>query len=182
MCIQALHTHVHSVLGTGVTYSIICTPKYFMQSTDLSDYGWCRENDHLQVVWDAPDNVQRVQRTVDFLTQGCRCKTGCTTHRCKCRRENIMQCGPSCHCVNCKNIPTYVTQHADTEQELEEELQEDMRQHNDQTDSEVSENGSESSDEEDRLNGSESSDEEDRLNALNRDVDSIMEEVFGVPF
>ena len=94
-----------------------------MQSTDLSDYGWCRENDHLQVVWDASDNVQQVQRTVGFLTQGCRCKTGCMTRRCKCRRA---QCGPSCHCVNCTNIPTYVTQHADTEQELQEELQEDI--------------------------------------------------------
>ena len=79
-----------------------------------------------------------------------------------------MQCGPSCHCVNCKNIPTCYTT-CRPEQELE-ELLEDIRQYNDQTDSDVSENESESSN------------KEDRLNALNRDVDSIMEAVFGAPF
>ena len=106
---------------------------------------------------------------MDYLTQGCRCKTGCTTCRCKCIKEST-QCGPSCRCLNCKNIPSYITQ-PDTEQELEEEIQEELQEHarqqDDHTDSEEFDI---------------TSDEDERLDELNRDVNIIMEEVFGVPF
>ena len=33
--------------------------------TDLSEHGWSREQECLQVVWDSPENLQKVQRTVD---------------------------------------------------------------------------------------------------------------------
>ena len=151
-----VHKRVYQLVHTNVKI-------YICPFLDLSDYGWCRDNDHLQVVWDSPDNLRQVQRTVAYLTQGCRCKTGCTTRRCKCIKEST-QCGPSCRCVNCKNIPSYITQQPDTEQELEEEIQEHIRQQDDQTDSEEFDA---------------TSDEDERLN---RDVDNIMEKVFGVRF
>ena len=134
--------------------------------TDLSDYGWKRENEYLRIVWDSPENLQQVQRTVDYLTQGCKCKTGCTTRRCKCKKENI-QCGPSCQCINCKNTYMYTTQSVENEEEIEEELEEYRR-----LDDEVNSEGPSDSE----------SDEGERLLELNRDVDDIMEEVFGVPF
>ena len=35
------------------------------------------------------------------LTDGCKCKTGCTG-RCGCRRNNH-DCGPGCRCISCTN-------------------------------------------------------------------------------
>jgi len=126
--------------------------------SDLSDYGWYMENEELKVVWESPENLQQVQRTVEYLMQGCKCKTGCITRRCKCKKQTI-QCGPSCHCINCNNTPSFVSQ---PEQELQAEQ-------DDQTDSEDTSDKEMSSDEE-------------SVDELNREVDMIMEEVFGVPF
>ena len=74
--------------------------------TDLSEREWSREQGCLQVVWDSPENLQKVHRTEYFLTQGCQCKTGYTTRRFKCTKEST-QCGPRCHCINCKNTKTF---------------------------------------------------------------------------
>ena len=41
-----------------------------MFSTDLSSYGWQREKEQLQVVWDSEENLQQVHRTVEYLTKG----------------------------------------------------------------------------------------------------------------
>ena len=113
-------------------------------------------NDTLNILRDSPENQQQVKRTVDFLTQGCRCKTGCSILRCKCKKQHV-QCGPSCQCINCKNTHGYNIQQSDLEQESQE-----------------SENDSEYEDIQ------QSSDEEKR--ELNEEVDNIMEEVFGVTF
>ena len=93
--------------------------------TDLSEHGWFREQDCLKVVWDSPENLQKVQRTVDFLIQGCQCKTGCTTLRCGCTKENI-RCGPSCHCINCKNTKSTQKQ-SKGEQEIDQEVLEEIK-------------------------------------------------------
>ena len=82
-----------------------------------------------------------------------------------------MQRGPSCRCVNCKNIPTYITQQ-DTEQELQDEIHEYIQQQDGLTDSKGFDADNATSDEDERMEELE----------LNRDVDCIMEEVFGVPF
>lgn len=65
----------------------------------LSDYGWYREDGALKVQWDTNENITRVEEHIAFLTTGCRCKTGCTTRRCKCKKGD-QQCGPSCKCIN----------------------------------------------------------------------------------
>ena len=38
-----------------------------MFSTDLSSYGWQREKEQLQVVWDSEEYLQQVHRTVEYL-------------------------------------------------------------------------------------------------------------------
>ena len=91
---------------------------------DLSEHGWSRDQGCLQVVWDFLENLQMVQRTAYFLTQGCQCKTRCTTRRCKCTKEG-MQCGPRCHCINCKNIK-YSATIREREQETDQEVVDEM--------------------------------------------------------
>ena len=44
----------------------------------LTDYGWHREDGQLRVTWDTVENIQQIQRNVEYLTQGCKCKTGST--------------------------------------------------------------------------------------------------------
>ena len=64
--------------------------------------------------------------------------------------------------MNCNNTEKYISQQPHTEHELQEEVEESI----DKNDSEYEEI---------------SSDEEVRLADLNKDIDNIMEEVFGVP-
>ena len=52
-------------------------------------------------------NFQKVDRTVQWYTKGCGCKTGCMTNRCKCRKgRGEGFCGPGCKCINCLNLPS----------------------------------------------------------------------------
>ena len=92
----------------------------------LTDYGWCREDGQLRVTWDTAENVQQVQCSVQYLTQGCKCKTGCTSRRCGCMKAEL-ECGLSCKCVNCRNTSSYTPLTQETEEELQEETQEDPR-------------------------------------------------------
>ena len=64
--------------------------------------------------------------------------------------------------MNCNNTEKYTSQQPHTEHELQEEVEESI----DKNDSEYEEI---------------SSDEEVRLADLNKDIDNIMEEMFGVP-
>ena len=37
------------------------------------------------------------------LTKGCKCKSGCKSSRCGCKKQSNF-CGPGCECHNCQNI------------------------------------------------------------------------------
>ena len=91
----------------------------------LTDFGWHRQDCQLMVTWDTPENVQKVHRSINFLIQGSKCKTGCNSKRCKCTKTGL-QCGPSCQCANCKNIKSY-SPAKETECELYEEIRQQMR-------------------------------------------------------
>ena len=68
-------------------------------------FGWKHEDDHLYIVWDAPQNLQMIHNCVAFLTHGCGCMTGCSTARCKCVKAG-QPCGPGCICYRaseCQN-------------------------------------------------------------------------------
>ncbi|CAC5418643.1 unnamed protein product [Mytilus coruscus] len=55
------------------------------------------------------DMYAKVEKTVEWYTKGCGCKTGCKTNRCKCKKAQNDNCdgfcGPGCKCVNCFNVP-----------------------------------------------------------------------------
>ncbi len=87
----------------------------------MSDYGWYRENGQLKIKWDTDENITKVEKHIAYLTKGCKCKTGCSTRRCGCKKVN-MQCGPSCQCVNCQNINLQCTQSTEEQIEILQEI------------------------------------------------------------
>ena len=61
-----------------------------------------------------------------MVLNGCKCKTGCSTRRCKCNKSS-KRCGPGCRCIGCSNGPT--TQ-APTRPELHDlEVEDQLNQH-----------------------------------------------------
>ena len=83
-----------------------------------TNYGWYTsdKDGQLKVCWDTEDNMQKVTDKVNYLTKGCRCKTGCHNKKCKCKKAEL-SCGPSCQCMNCTNNAQYISQQVDSEQE-----------------------------------------------------------------
>lgn len=75
---------------------------YYLYYTALTDYGWRRENGVLEIVWEVQENVDKARASLEFVLSGCKCKTGCSTRRCSCKKKDRI-CGPSCSCINCMN-------------------------------------------------------------------------------
>ena len=61
----------------------------------LEDYGWTRKRGQLEIEWETEENIKKLKDKVDFVMNGCRCKTGCASNRCKCRKS-MRVCGPGC--------------------------------------------------------------------------------------
>ena len=77
------------------------TNSYTLQP--LNGHRWTTENNSLSIVWDVPENVSKVCERVAVLFQGCSCKTGCKTRRCKCVQKSS-KCLAGCKCLNCANL------------------------------------------------------------------------------
>ena len=73
-----------------------------MSTAIVSDYGWKINNSVLTIKWDTDDNMKRIQERISSLVKGCKCVTGCTTNRCKCRKM-AESCSAGCECINCNN-------------------------------------------------------------------------------
>lgn len=69
--------------------------------------------------WEVEENITKVKERVEFVLNGCKCKTGCATKRCKCKK-NMHTCGPGCECINCTNH--LHTSPSNRQQETDEEL------------------------------------------------------------
>ena len=69
----------------------------------LSEYGWKVKDSLLTFDWDSEDNMAAVPQQVECLTKGCKCKTGCRTLRCGCRKRG-KECSEGCECSSCTNI------------------------------------------------------------------------------
>ena len=54
----------------------------------LSECGWSVTEGSLNIVWDTKENAKTIRARVALLLQGCSCKTGCNTKRCKCVKSN----------------------------------------------------------------------------------------------
>ena len=52
--------------------------------------------------WEVPQNIATSKSSIDFFLSGCKCKTGCSTRICSCKKKE-RKCGPSCSCHFCKN-------------------------------------------------------------------------------
>ena len=71
-------------------------------ATALTEYGWTRTSGRLDIHWEVPSNIEKAKQSLDFVLSGCRCKTGCKTRICSCRKK-ARNCGPSCYCQFCTN-------------------------------------------------------------------------------
>ena len=90
------------MLYTYVYMYITCT---FISVTAMTEYGWRRENRKLEIDWEVQENREKAKMSLDFVLKGCKCKTGCKTRICSCRKKE-RQCGPSCYCQFCNNRDT----------------------------------------------------------------------------
>lgn len=141
------HTYVHFFIH----YTIFIA---------LDLLGWKRSDSQLAAVWETEENPANARERVQHVLNGCKCKTGCTTKRCKCKKQ-LHARGPGCHCLNCHNTPTH-----QASQEVDEEIHQmevdDHHQH--QTPEEYVED---------------ESDEDDQLETNDEELDEIMVFVFG---
>jgi hypothetical protein len=74
-----------------------------MMLQPLTENGWTLKDGKLMIIWDSEENFKVVRERVKTLTQGCKCKTGCTTARCKCRKDGEV-CKEGCQCYDCHNL------------------------------------------------------------------------------
>ena len=132
--------------------------------TALTEYGWQRSGTKLEVIWDTPDNILHADQQVQFILHRCKCRTGCSTRRCKCKKEG-RACGPGCQCIHCTNSASTSGLANMNVHELEGEDQSSMCNDDSTTDT--------SSDEmSDR-------DDQDDQDGIEDDVNTVMQSVFG---
>lgn len=63
------------------------------------------EDNEIIIKWDSELNFRRTDMLVQLWTKGCKCKAGCISGRCGCRRDD-KPCGPGCACsAECHNSP-----------------------------------------------------------------------------
>ena len=79
-----------------------------------TEHGWCvNTTGKIEVSWDTEESIASVKALVESLTSGCKCKTGCSTNRCKCRKSGDY-CSVGCRCKdnrpNCKKICNNVSE------------------------------------------------------------------------
>lgn len=131
----------------------------YLNPTALTDYGWQRVDGKLEVLWDTPENIASACQRVQYALHGCKCKTGCTTRRCKCLKES-RKCGPGCQCIGCLN--TAFTRPS-VDNELHELEVQDLRDEHDDA-------GAFTDESDDAL---------DSTDELEDEVETLMEFVFG---
>ena len=76
-----------------------------MTVASLTDFGWSITHDSILTVdWDSSENQEAIKGRVLLFTKGCKCKTGCATGRCACKKKGH-NCTEGCSCLNCLNLP-----------------------------------------------------------------------------
>ena len=66
--------------------------------------GWLLKNGEYVIDWEEPDKQVSVTQSLNQIMNGCKCKTGCSTARCHCKKANTF-CSPGNYCINCCNMP-----------------------------------------------------------------------------
>ena len=86
--------------------------------------GWLRNDSGYSIDWEAGEVKKQIQATLDFLSKGCSCKTGCTSRRCGCRKMD-KTCGAGCECRGCTNVSLTQQQVGSEEGESESDTESD---------------------------------------------------------
>ena len=107
------------------------------------------------MIWDTPEKIQHAAQQVEFILHGCKCRSGCSTRRCKFNKGGRL-CGPGCQCLHCTNS---TSRQPSVDSELEMEEVEEQSTYNDSTDT--------------------SSDEWSNQENLEGDVNQMMQSIFG---
>ena len=117
--------------------------------TDLEKYGWTRDSEgKLDIIWDTPENISKAKEIVNQTFSGCKCKTGCDTRKCSCKK-NGGYCGPGCQCIGCRNLPTSLPSSSMEQEPLQElEVNERLEEHHSCNSKEAEMTTEESDDEE----------------------------------
>jgi hypothetical protein len=90
-----------------------------MQVADITTCGWNVTDGILSIDWDSDENRAAVNERVLLLTKGCKCKTGCTTGRCGCRKKG-QSCSEGCACLHCLNLPNASRRERETDKDTAE--------------------------------------------------------------
>ena len=99
-----------------------------MQVANITSHGWNVVDDNLTIDWDSNENQTAVNERVLLLTIGCKCKTGCTTGRCGCKKKG-QSCSEGCSCLHCSNLPNISGEEKKTLQDTAEiEMEENREQ------------------------------------------------------
>ena len=109
-----------------------------MEVAEITSYGWNVIDGILSIDCDSDENQAAVNERVLLLTKGCKCKTGCTTGRCGCRKKG-QSCSEGCSCLHCSNLPNSSGKEKQTAQDVAElEAEENREQpHTSDSDSEM---------------------------------------------
>ena len=102
-------------------------PNLFHSLPRPDDCGWIEKDGKFSIDWEAPEVLEKVKTTIDFLIKGCSCKKGCKSKICGCRKKDTY-CGPGCECQGCTNLPVQCNDDDDdvsTDDELSSELEVD---------------------------------------------------------
>lgn len=86
--------------------------------------------------WEADDVKLKIKSTLDFLSKGCGCKTGCKTNRCSCKKMG-RSCGAGCECRGCTNMQ--LASQPSLEEDEEEEEDEETEQEEEEAEDEEEE-------------------------------------------
>jgi hypothetical protein len=65
--------------------------------------GWLKCDEGYIIDWEDDEVKQTIQRALDFLDKGCRCKSGCATKCCSCLKQDKFF-GAGCECSECSNV------------------------------------------------------------------------------
>ena len=134
----------------------------------MSDYGWYKQDGQLKIQWDTDENTRKIEENKAYLMKGCKCKTGCTTRRCRCKKGDL-QCGPSCQCINCQNITDREAQKSQSE--VHQSGEEEVHQ-------EIMDEGEDGEHDMENIESEEQDAEEDYR--LPEDIAEVMEAIFGI--
>ena len=73
-----------------------------MKLEPMIEHGWYYNGDELNYEWDSELNIAKIKSRVASMLKGCKCRTGCTTAICGCRKRD-QHCSEGCDCIGCTN-------------------------------------------------------------------------------